>query len=95
MKSFGQRILIGYIVIGGMLSIVIGASYLYATYFIVWKFGWEIFSFSGVAAIVMSIGMLIISTFFRALFWLPSLLWWLNTDQDNFWLWLAPGVFAS
>ena len=95
MKSFGSPLIIAYLSVGSILSFAVGMSYLYATYFLIWHFGWAIFSFSGVSAIVISLGTLVVSTILRVLFWLPSLIIWLYGDQDNFWLWLAPGFFVS
>ena len=95
MKSVGRFLVYGYILVGALFSFAIGISYLFSTYYLIWDLGWGIFSLAGFGALMISIGTLIISTPLRAIFWLPSLIWWFLDDQDNFWLWLAPGFFVT
>ena len=95
MKSVGLFLVYGYIFVGALFSFAIGISYLFSIYYLIWDFGWKIFSLAGFVALMISMWTLIISTFLRAIFWLPSLIWWFLDDQDNFWLWLAPGFFVT
>jgi hypothetical protein len=95
MKSGLLFLVKGYIGVGALFSFAIGISYIFSTYYVIWNFGWGIFSFAGFMALMISVGMAIISSLLRAIFWLPSLILWFLSDQDNFWLWLAPGFFVT
>jgi hypothetical protein len=95
MKPVGQFLLTIYAIVGGALAVPVFVSYIYASFYIVWQFGWGIFSGAGLLAILINAFMLALAPPFRAIFWLPSLILWHQSDQDNFWLWLAPGFFIS
>ena len=95
MKSVGRCLVYGYIFVGALFSFAVGISYLFSAYYLIWEFRWGIFSLAGFVALMIIIGTLVASTILRAIFWLPSLIWWFLDDQDNFWLWLAPGFFLT
>ena len=71
-------------------------SYIYASYYLLWNLGWNIFSMAGLMALLTVGWMIVISPILRALFWLPSFIFWaVSADEYNFWLWLAPGFFIK
>ena len=96
MKNLLRNSFIVYLSIGGLLSIPMSISYMYAQWFVVISMGWGIFSISGLLAIMITGYLIVISPVIRAFIWLPSLIIWFNDPNSyNFWQWLAPGFFVS
>ena len=66
MKNLLRNSFIVYLSIGGLLSIPMSISYMYAQWFVVISMGWGIFSISGLLAIMITGYLIVISPVIRA-----------------------------
>jgi len=87
-----------YIGIGSLFGIPMSISYIYAEWFIIINLGWQIFSISGLLALLIAGWYIFITPIIRSFIWLPSLIMWFYTDGGqnySFFKWLAPGFYID
>ena len=91
-----KNIWIIYLVIGSILSIPVSISYIYAQWFVIINIGWDIFSLSGLMAILFSCYLIFITPLIKVILWLLLLIMWLyDPNGYSFLKWLAPGFYVS
>ena len=85
MKKLLKMVGWGYIIIGGWLAVVLGASYFIGAYLS-----------GGFAGLIATpVYWITLAIPLRGVLWLPSLLIWaLSENPISFWQWLAPGLFT-
>ena len=93
-----KKIFAIYISIGSIFAIPMSLSYIYAEWFIIINLGWQIFSISGLLALLIAGWYIFITPIIRSFIWLPSLIMWFYTDGGqnySFFKWLAPGFYIN
>ncbi len=78
-----------YLLVGWLFAVALGGSYLFAPGYILVHGG-------GIFAALLTVAMAVGFGLFRAVVWLPSLLWFLwSGAPGGFWKWCVPGFFIT